>query len=119
MKTSFIDWPVPPPHISQIYARRPETEIVEALHAPFVCCGHHHTASDFLFGASRVLALNIIATQKLIRRHIINPGWCALFEWDGESLNFLQHWPQIISAEVSTANARCGHGGELSAESGP
>ena len=99
------DWPIPPPHISQIYPRRPEAEIVEALRAPFVCCGHHHAASDFLFSASRVLALNIISTKELIHKHIINPGWCALFEWDGESLHFLQHWPQIISAGAHRKNS--------------
>jgi len=87
------DWPAAPAHISQIYSRRPEAEILEALRPPFVCCGHHHTASDFHFGSSRVLALNIITTRELIHRHIICPGWGALFEWDGDSLNFLQAWP--------------------------
>ena len=87
------DWPVAPAHISAIYQRRPEAEIVDALKPEFVCCGHHHTASDFLIGSTQVLALNIISTKELIHRHIINPGWCALFEWDGTSLNFLQTWP--------------------------
>lgn len=85
------DWPVTPPHVGQSYPRRPEAEIVEALQPPFVCCGHHHTAGDFMLGQSRILPLNIISTTDL--RHIINPGWCALFEWDGGALEFLQTWP--------------------------
>jgi len=92
------DWPVAPPHLKQIHPRRPEAEIVEALHPSFVCCGHHHIASDFLFGETRVFALNIISTKDLIHRHIINPGWCALFEWDGGALNFLRLWPKTTSA---------------------
>jgi len=41
------DWPVAPPHIRHVYARRPEAEIAEAARPAFVCCGHHHTAADF------------------------------------------------------------------------
>jgi|GEM_PF-1204832 len=88
------DWPVAPPHIGYSYPRRPEAEIVDALHPPFVCCGHHHTADDFLIGQSRVLPLNIISTKELIRHRIINPGWCALFEWEGTRFQFLQSWPE-------------------------
>ena len=40
-----------------------------------------------------MLALNIITTTELSYRHIINPGWAALFEWDGAALTFLQIWP--------------------------
>ncbi|MEI8343154.1 MAG: metallophosphoesterase [Verrucomicrobiota bacterium] len=87
------DWPTAPTHISQIYPRRPEAEIVEALRPEFVCCGHHHTASDFFCGPTRILTLNIISRKDLIHRHFICPGWSALFEWDGESLKFLQPWP--------------------------
>ena len=88
------DWPVCPPHIGQGYPRRPEAEIVEVLHPRFVCCGHHHTAADFLAGKSQVLALNIVSSKNLIHHHIINPGWCALFDWDGKDLTFLQIWPE-------------------------
>jgi hypothetical protein len=88
------DWPVVPPHIGQSYPRRPEAEIVETLQPPFVCCGHHHTAADFMIGPTRVLALNIISTKELMHHHIINPGWCALFSWDGGTLKFLQTWPE-------------------------
>jgi len=87
------DWPVQPPHIGQCYPRRPEAEIVKALQPPFVCCGHHHTAADFLLEQSRILPLNIISTKELIHRHIINLGWCVLFEWDGTQLQCLQTWP--------------------------
>ena len=86
------DWPVMPPHVGQSYPRRPEAEIVEALQPPFVCCGHHHTADDFMLGQSRILPLNIISTNELW--HIINPGWCVLFGWDGSTLAFLQTWPE-------------------------
>ena len=92
------DWPEPPPRIGQSYPRRPEAEIVEALQPPFVCCGHHHTAHDFMVGKSRVLPLNIISTKELLYRHIINPGWCSLFEWDGKELRFLQLWPEKLLA---------------------
>ncbi len=88
------DWPVAPPHIAQIYTRRPEAEIVGSLRPPFVCCGHHHTTAELMLGKTRVLPLNIISSKDLIHRHIINPGWCALFEWDGAALTFLQHWPE-------------------------
>ena len=87
------DWPVAPAHIARIYQRRPEAEIVAAREPKFVCCGHHHTAADFKVGTSRVLALNIVTTKELSFRHTICPGWCALFEWDGESLAFLHTWP--------------------------
>ncbi len=87
------DWPAAPPHIRQIYARRPETEIVEASRPDFVCCGHHHMAADFLVGPSRVIALNIITSKELFHRHGICPGWCALFDWDGTRLEFLGSWP--------------------------
>jgi len=87
------DWPVAPPHIRHVHARRPEAEIVEATRPAFVCCGHHHTAADFQLGPTRVLGLNIISTKELIHRHGICPGWCALFEWNGSSLQFLQPWP--------------------------
>jgi len=87
------DWPVAPPHIGQIYDRRPEGEIVAAARPAFVCCGHHHTAADSIVGPSRVLALNIISTKEGLSRHLINPGWCALFEWDGNRLQFLKTWP--------------------------
>ena len=88
------DWPVTPLNVRQSCPRRPEAEIVEALHPPFVCCGHHHTADDFMLGQSRILPLNIISTKDLIHRHIINPGWCALFGWDGSTLAFLQTWSE-------------------------
>jgi len=91
------DWPVTPPHVRQSYPRRPEAEIVKALQPPFVCCGHHHTADDFMLGQSRILPLNIISTKNLIHRHIINPGWCALFSWDGGVLNFLRTWPETLT----------------------
>jgi hypothetical protein len=87
------DWPTMPAHIGHAYPRRPEAEIVGALRPPFVCCGHHHTAGDFMVGPTRVLPLSIISTKDLIHRHIINPGWCALFEWAGVRLQFLQTWP--------------------------
>lgn len=87
------DWPVAPAHIRQIYARRPEAEIVTATRPRFVCCGHHHTAADFMVGPTRVLALNIISSKELIHQHGICPGWCALFNWDGGALKFLQTWP--------------------------
>ena len=92
------DWPTKPAHIGGIYPRRPEAEIVEALRPTFVCCGHHHTAGDFMLEQSRILPLNIISTKELIHRHIINPGWCALFEWDGRRLQFLQTWPERLMA---------------------
>jgi hypothetical protein len=56
------------------YPRRPDAEIVETLQTPFVFCGHHHRASDFRIGPTRVLALNIISTKELIPHHIIDPG---------------------------------------------
>lgn len=87
------DWPVKPPHISHSYPRRPEEEIVKAMQPPFVCCGHHHTVDDFLLGPSRILPLNIISTKELIHHHIIHPGWCALFQWDGSALEFVRTWP--------------------------
>ena len=87
------DWPAWPEHIARIYTRRPEAEIVDALRPAFVCCGHHHTVADFQLGQTRVLALNIITTTELSYRHIINPGWAALFEWDGAALAFLEVWP--------------------------
>ncbi len=86
------DWPTWTEHIARVYTRRPEAEIVEAIHPAFVYCGHHHTAADFQLGQTRVLALNIITTTELSYRHIINPGWAALFEWDGSALTFLQIW---------------------------
>ena len=91
------DWPTRPAHIGQTYPRRPEAEIVEALRPAFVCCGHHHKADDLVLGPSRILPLNIISTNELIHRHTINPGWCALFEWDGASLTFLRTWPERFS----------------------
>lgn len=54
---------------------------------------HHHTDADFMVGPTRVLALNIISTKELIHRHGICPGWCALFNWDGALLEFLNTWP--------------------------
>lgn len=87
------DLPSAPPHIRHVYARRPEAEIVEAARPAFVCCGHHHTVSDFQLGPTRVLALSIISVKELIRRHGICPGWCVFFQWDGEGLQFLQAWP--------------------------
>lgn len=88
------DWPVVPNHIQQVYDRRPEAEIVAACKPLFVCCGHHHTAAEFVVGQTRMLALNIISTPELIHSHIINPGWSALYEWDGQSLQFLKSWPE-------------------------
>ena len=88
------DWPTKPPHIQRSHGRRPEAEIVAACKPAFVCCGHHHTTADFSLGPSRVLALNIISTPELIHRHIINPGWAALFEWDGQSCQLLRSWPE-------------------------
>jgi len=88
------DWPVAPPHIRQITKRRPEAEIVAASQPPFVCCGHHHTSADFTIGPTRVLALNIISTKEGILTRRLNPGWCALFEWNGETLAFQQLWPE-------------------------
>ena len=90
------DWPVTPEHIGQSYPRRPEAEIVGALRPAFVCCGHHHTPGDFMLGQSRILPLNIISTKELIHRHIINPGWCALFEWNETQLQCLQTWPERL-----------------------
>jgi len=87
------DWPSAPPHIRLVQDRRPEAEIVEAARPAFVCCGHHHTASDFQLGPTRVLALSVISVKELIHRHGICPGWCVLFQWDGEGLQFLQAWP--------------------------
>ena len=87
------DWPLAPQHINQIYDRRPESEIVKASQPAFVCCGHHHTAADFQIGPTRVFALNIISTPTLIHRHVINPGWAAIFEWNDNQLQFLQTWP--------------------------
>jgi hypothetical protein len=88
------DWPVAPGHIRHVYDRRPEAEIATACKAPFVCCGHHHTAADFRFQDSRILPLNIISTAELLHRHIINPGWCAIFTASGDSFEFLQTWPE-------------------------
>jgi hypothetical protein len=88
------DWPVSPPHIAPAFPRRPENEIVAAIRPPFACCGHHHTAADFALGPTRVLALNLIARTDGAARHRINPGWCAVFEWDGTALAFLRTWPQ-------------------------
>jgi hypothetical protein len=34
----------------------------------------------------RMLGLNIISSAELINRHGSNPGWCALFEWSGDTL---------------------------------
>ena len=90
------DWPVAPAHISNLYLRRPEAEIVATLKPDFVCCGHHHVAADFRINSTRVLALNIISTPEWAPRHIINPDWCALFEWDETNLNFLQTWPKYL-----------------------
>lgn len=87
------EWPVPPAHISRAYARRPEAEIVAATRPPFVCCGHHHTAAESSIGPTQFLALNIISTPELIHRHIINAGWCALFEWAGDELRLHKIWP--------------------------
>lgn len=39
---------------------------------------------------SRILQVNIISTKEMIHRPIINPGWLALFEWDGTRLQTLQ-----------------------------
>ena len=98
------DWPVAPPHISNLYLRRPEAEIVAALKPKFVCCGHHHTPADFFVGSTRVLALNIISTPEWSHRHIINPDWCALFEWDEAKLNFLQTWPKYLNQKRKNPN---------------
>lgn len=87
------DWPVAPPHLRHDYPRRPEAEIVAAVSPAFTCCGHHHTAADFACGTTRVLALNIISTKEGLPRHFICPGWCAVLEWDGTKLTFLQSWP--------------------------
>ena len=87
------DWPSAPPHIRLVQDRRPEAEIVEAARPAFVCYGHHHTPADFQLGPTRVLGLNIISTKELIHRHGICPGWCVLFQWDGEGLRFLEAWP--------------------------
>jgi len=87
------DWPITPPHVTQIYSRRPEAEIVSALRPPFVCCGHHHTAASFLLGRTHVIGLNIIAREAVHYRPI-NPGWAALFEWNGSTLAFLYTWPE-------------------------
>ena len=96
------DWPTPPIHVRHSYPRRPEAEIVEHLRPGFVCCGHHHTAADFMLGRSRVLPLSIISTKELVRRHTINPGWCAVFDWDGASLEFVQTWPERLPDTRST-----------------
>ena len=89
------DWPVAPENLSHQYPRRPEGEIVEWLTPRYVCCGHQHTPADLMVGNTRVLALNIIARKEMIQRNQINPGWCAIFEWDGTALNFLKHWPDV------------------------
>jgi hypothetical protein len=87
------DWPTTPPNVSQIYDRRPENEIVTELRPTFVCCGHHHTAADFVLGRTRVLGLNIISHGANANYRPINDGWAALFEWNGSALSFLSTWP--------------------------
>lgn len=84
------DWPMKPEHISDMH-RRPEAEIVEALAPAFVCCGHHHTPCHSTIGATKVFALNIISSRE--DRYHINANWCALFEYDGGELSFLDTWP--------------------------
>ena len=87
------DWPTTPTHVTQIYSRRPEAEIVSALRPSFVCCGHHHTAASFLVGRSRIIGLNIIAREAHGYHQPINPGWAALFDWSESRLTFLSTWP--------------------------
>ncbi len=85
------DWPVRPHYCDEIYDRRPEGEICEALQTPYACCGHHHTAAQFRCGSTEVFALNIITNSE--HSHRINPGWALRFEWDGESLCNPRVWP--------------------------
>ena len=87
------DWPITPPHVNQIYSRRPEAEIVSELHPAFVCCGHHHTAASFRIGRTQVIGLNIISREDIYYRPI-NAGWAALFEWNGSQLTFISTWPE-------------------------
>ena len=87
------DWPVPPAHIVDLHGPRPEAEILKALKPDFLCCGHHHTSARFSVQNSEVIALNLIATKELSHQRKIQPGWAALFDWDGASLKLLQTWP--------------------------
>jgi hypothetical protein len=57
-----------------------------------VCCGHHHTHSRFTIRETEVYALNIISGHG--HSHLINPGWCALFEYEAGKISFLKTWPQ-------------------------
>ena len=79
-------------------------DLVASLKPKFVCCGHHHTPADFFVGSTRVLALKIISTPDWSQRHIINPDWCALFEWDEAKLNFLQTWPKYLNQKRKNPN---------------
>lgn len=91
------DWPETPGHIQQVYPRRPEREILDALVPNFLCCGHHHTFRMFRVGETRASALNIITSGEMVHQHKILPGWAAVFEWDGRALHFLRSWSQAIS----------------------
>ena len=84
------DWPITPPHLPQ--EPRPETRIVEMLRPDFVCCGHHHLHHRFELGSTRGIALNLITSSKT-PSHRINPGWAALFHWDGTRLFHLGDHP--------------------------
>jgi len=86
------DWPSDPPTEKFLFPRRPESEIVAKLRPNVVCCGHHHTHREFNIGVIKVVALNIIAKGENPRT--INPGWCALFEWDGRDIRRKAAWPR-------------------------
>lgn len=56
---------------------------------------HHHTFAKFTVETTEVIALNLITTKGLSYQRKIQPGWAALFNWDGESLQFLQTCPAV------------------------
>lgn len=85
------DWPFPPSRITDAH-ERPERYLVERFSPPWVCCGHHHTPSRFPLGPTTCVTLNIICREP--DRHIL-PGWAAVFDWDGRSLNWQGFWPPL------------------------
>jgi len=84
------EWPSQAGPRGEHISRSPELEVLQALRPDFACCGHRHTAAQFSVNETQVYALNILSRTP----HMVNAGWCVVFEWDGTSLLNPVSWPR-------------------------
>jgi len=82
------DWPETPEGVADLHDR-PERDLVADLSPSWVCSGHHHRPARFKSSDADCIALNILGVG-----HKINPGWAAVFSWDGVKLSFVRTWPE-------------------------